>query len=99
MKPCNGLRGEILESPVLNAFKSRKTAARKDKDIADDAMDNLLSSFQVICKHYSEEEEKTIFQVVPHSFPFPRVTFSFSYIKMLIIIPLLTYDCSVKPMS
>lgn len=74
MKPCNGLPGETLESPALDAFKSRKTAARKDKDVADATMDNLPSSFQAVRKYYSEEEEKTIFEIVPHSFPFPHVS-------------------------
>lgn len=75
MKPCNGLLGEILKSPALDAFKSRKTATRKDKDVADaTTTDNLLSSFQVVSKYYSEEEEKSIFQVVPHSSPFPPVS-------------------------
>lgn len=45
----------------LDAFKSRKTAARKDKDVAVAAVDNLLSSFQVVHKRYREEEEKTLF--------------------------------------
>lgn len=45
----------------LDAFKSRKTAARKDKDVAVATVDNLLSSFQVVHKHYREEEEKTLF--------------------------------------
>lgn len=56
MKPCNGLPGEILESPALDAFKSRETAARKDKDVADASTDNL-NSLQGVCKYYSEEEE------------------------------------------
>lgn len=73
IKPCNGLCREILESPALNAFKSRKRAARKGKDIADDTMDNLPSSFQVVRKFYNEEE-KSVFQVVARSFPFPHVS-------------------------
>lgn len=70
IKPCNGLCREILESPALNAFKSRKRAARKGKDIADDTMDNLPSSFQVVRKFYSEEEKS----VFARSFPFPHVS-------------------------
>lgn len=78
----------------LDAFKSRKTAARKDKDVADATMDNLLSSFQVV--HYREEEEKTIFQVVLHSFLFPPVSLSIpAAFKISKGIPLLTYDCAV----
>lgn len=77
-----------------------RTVARKDKDVADATMDNLLSSFQVECKYYSEEEEKTIFQVVPHSFLFlPVKIFHSRCIKMRKIISLLAYDCMVKPMS
>lgn len=77
-----------------------RTVVRKDKDVADATMANFLSSFQVVCKHYNEEEEKTIFQVVPHSFLFlPVIIFHSSCIKVCRIIPLLTYDCIVKPMS
>ena len=62
------LDGEILESPALDVCKSRKTKARKDKDVADATTDNLLNSFQVVYKYYSEEQRKSTFQVVIHSF-------------------------------
>jgi len=74
MKPCNGLPGETLESPAPDVFKSMKAAARKDKDIADATTGNLPSSFQIVCKYYSKEEEKNVFQIVPHSFLFPHVS-------------------------
>lgn len=53
----------------LDAFKSRKTAARKGKDVADATMDNLLGSFQVVQKHYREEEEKNYIPSCPSFIP------------------------------
>lgn len=89
MKPCNGLPQQILENN-----------SEEGKDVADATMDNFLSSFQVVCKYYSEEEEKNNFQVVPHSFLFLPVIISHSNcIKMHKIIHLLTYDCMVNPVS
>lgn len=44
------LDGEILEPPALDVFKSRKTKARKDKDVADTTTDNILNSFQAVYK-------------------------------------------------
>lgn len=91
---------EKFWDPRLDAFKSRKAAARKNKDVADATMDNLLSSFQVVHKHYTEEEEKAVFQVVLHSFLFPPISlFLPAEFKMSKMIPLLTYDCVVKPRS
>lgn len=88
MKPCNGLPEQILES------------SKEDKDVADATTDNFLRSFQVVCKYHNEEEEKTIFQVVPHSFLFlPVIIFHSNCIKMHKIIHLLKYDCMIKPLS
>lgn len=56
VKACNRFSGEILESPALDACKSRKTKARKDKDVADATTDNPLNSFQIVHNYYSEEE-------------------------------------------
>lgn len=39
MKAC---KGEILDSPSLNAFRGRKIAAKKGKNVDDTTTDNLL---------------------------------------------------------
>jgi len=70
VKTCDRFSGEILESPALDACKSRKTKARKDKDVDGATTDNPLNSFQVVHDYYSEEERKSIFRDVIHSFPF-----------------------------